>query len=249
VIQVNVYTQIKNSSDKSALFIERASERFRVRAEELVRARVASRPGEPYQITVDSRNVADIGQVASATKYVRLDFIQDIIKIGLERLGSLEQILKSSHQRSKYVPSWMDDRPAQVTVLYVKKDESRFRTIGSTSDIEYFEPGDKIFLVPDFASQMYSNTRVWHGVPTGAGGFMAKASAAIRRSAGLLKRQSVIHVSAVRSIGVYKKMIESGERVYRTGGRKPIMPSIKGKNQATPTGAWAIMIAYRKGAL
>ena len=248
MIQINVITEIKNSTDKGALFIERASVRFRQRADELIRARIATRPKEPFQLTVDGRNAGGLSDIGRAIKFVRLDYIQDIIKVGLERLGRLEDIAERSYRSYKYVPRWMQERERPITVLYRKAKEGSFRPINSTADIESFGPGDQIFLVPSFAFQMYTNTKVWHGKPTGAGGYMARSSSAIRRSAGLLKRQSVIHVSAVRSLGVYKYMIASGQRVYTKSGRE-IIPNIKGKGQREPTGAWAIVISYRKGAL
>lgn len=249
MITVNVTVSVPSGTiDRTETFRQRAAKWFQVRAAELVAEKLTERPNDPFQLTVDGRNAASVLEIGRAEKYVRLQFIQDIIELGLERLGRLEDVLKAQYASREYVAGNLRSATPLVSILYYPKT-GPMQTIASASQIKNFAPGDRIYLVPDIGMQMYANTKNWHGRPTGKGGFMARASAAIRRSAGLLSKQSVIYVSAVRSLGVYHHMIHSGNGTVQRVRGKPFVPAIQGKNQRAPTGAWAIVIGYRNKAI
>jgi hypothetical protein len=201
----------------------------------------------PYTVEVDDRN-ATPAQFIQARRRIRITFIQEAVRLAvsvmkglMEReIGRSIEAQKSflSAQGSTSGQSWTNTREVQARVrLFYGGDGIPIREISGAADIETFAPGDVVFLVPAYGTQVYANASKY-----GGSGFMRRSSAAIRRAVKVTKTRSPISIAAVRSRAVYYKLAESP--MHRPDGTliDPTTP------WAGSDSAWCVVIRYRKAA-
>lgn len=195
-----------------------------------------------YSVTVDGRNVSSRSFINYAKKRVTIHFLQDVINVGLAELSSIMSRNITDFASPK---DWIQrDKIAtlgMIKVVYFSLKEKRSRLISNTSEIENFRPGDKIYLLPVFGTQQYSNVKNpdpkklgsegWGG----SKGWMGKTAANIRGKLKIGKRNSPIRVIAGRSRAALD---------YIPLTKRPNGTYIERTQEDVKRGAWVIIIEY-----
>jgi hypothetical protein len=195
----------------------------------------------PYSITVDGRNAPNRSAISTAKKRVTIHFIQEAVRVGLMEMT---RMMRKNISNFASPRGWIQkDQIAtqEIKIFYYSRETNTSSPISNSSEITNFRPGDKIYMVPMFGTQQYSNVKnpdpdkrlsqTWGG----AKGWMGKTAANIRGVLKIGKKNSPIRVIAGRS----RRALDYIPLVKRPGGKY-----IQRTAEDARRGAWVIIIEY-----
>lgn len=195
----------------------------------------------PYSITVDGRNAPNRQAISVAKKRVTIHFIQEAVRIGLMEMTRMMRKNISSFASPRGWIQREEIATQEIVIIYYNRETNISSPISNSSEITSFRPGDKIYMVPRFGTQQYSNVKnpdpkkrlsqTWGG----AKGWMGKTAANIRGALKIGKRNSPIRVVAGRS----RNALNYIPLVKRPGGKY-----IQRTTEDMKRGAWVIIVEY-----
>lgn len=199
----------------------------------------------PYSITVDGRSAPNRQAISVAKKRVTIHFIQEAVRIGLmEMTRMMRKNIKDFASPMEWIQK--DQIASQaITIIYYNRETNTSSPISNTSEITTFRPGDKIYMVPMFGTQQYSNVKNPDpGKPFsdswgGAKGWMGKTAANIRGALKIGKKNSPIRVIAGRS----RRALDYIPLARRPGGKRK-RGFIPRTAEDMKRGAWVIIVEY-----